>query len=82
MLSINLSKGGNIVWIKAFWILKINLPNAYYFCNLYIYICFLGCENESEVICQKYKYNFFGTFDTLVQTIIYEQNEKEANKYN
>lgn len=40
-----------------------------------------GCSDGEEVL-EKYTYNFFGTFDTVVQTVMYAKDQEEADKYN
>lgn len=40
-----------------------------------------SCQ-EKEVIQDKYTYNFFGTFDTVVYTVMYAENEDKAKEYN
>lgn len=40
-----------------------------------------GCK-EKNIIESKYTYNFFGTFDTIVQTVQYEESEEKADEIN
>lgn len=40
-----------------------------------------SCQ-EKEVIEDKYTSNFFGTFDTVVYTVMYAENEEKAKEYN
>lgn len=41
-----------------------------------------GCNQEQEEVLDKYKYHFFGTFDTIVETVMYAKDQEEADKYN
>lgn len=42
-----------------------------------------GCnKTQEEEVLEKYKYHFFGTFDTIVETVMYARDQEEADKYN
>lgn len=49
-----------------------------------ILLCALSLTSckEKEVIQDKYTYNFFGTFDTVVYTVMYAENDEKAKEYN
>lgn len=40
-----------------------------------------GCQEE-ERIYDKYNHHFFGTFDTVVSTVMYAESEEKAQEYN
>lgn len=42
-----------------------------------------GCNSsEEDPVYDKFTYTFFNTFDTVVRTVIYAENEEKANEYN
>ncbi|NLW43319.1 MAG: FAD:protein FMN transferase [Tissierellia bacterium] len=42
-----------------------------------------GCRiNSKERVYDKYTYTFFNTFDTVVRTVMYVEDEKKAEEYN
>lgn len=46
-------------------------------------LLFTGCnQQEDNRVYDKYNYHFFGTFDTVVSTVMYAENEDKANEYN
>ncbi len=42
----------------------------------------VGCNEKESRVYDKYTYNFFGTFDTVVQTVMYAENQEKADEYN
>lgn len=53
----------------------------FYFILTFLLIMATGC-NKKELVQEKYTYNFFGTFDTVVYTVMYAENQEKANEYN
>lgn len=50
---------------------------------LALIVTLLGCKAKTEeMIFDKYTYTFFGTFDTVVRTVMYVENQDKADEYN
>lgn len=40
-----------------------------------------ACSKGDQKVYEKFSYNFFGTFDTIIQTSIYAESEEKANEH-
>lgn len=45
-------------------------------------ILLTGCQKEDERVYDKFTYHFFGTFDTVVYTVMYAESEEKADEFN